>query len=257
MMRITTTTIITTTTTITEVPHKAPKKIKNMNPIYIKGRVQKMLELRDYWLEHLDEAHIILQKGNSKTGQNCYTVSLIPIADCPNCSGCWNKCYDILNVCFQPDVQNDRARNSAIHKADIKRFWAEIELQIRALFVTELRINVGGDLTEEDFYYVKELGKRNPKCDILFFTKNYDGINSFLDKNEFPTNVKALMSAWPEMEMQNPHNLPCSHVLFVDGTTTAPDFGAVFCNGNCSECHFNETGCWTLKKGEHVIFPAH
>ena len=48
---------------------------------------------------------------------------MIPIADCKNCSGCKKECYDILNVCFQPAVQNDRARNSAVHKADIKRFW--------------------------------------------------------------------------------------------------------------------------------------
>lgn len=221
------------------------------------GRVQKMLEIRDKFLADIADCHLVLQPGNKKTGHNCWTISLIPIADCCNCSCCKGDCYDIKNVCFQPVVQNDRARNSALHKADPKRFWDEVNLQVKANFVTELRLNVGGDLTNEDFAYVAKLGRQNKKTRILFFTKNYEGINTFLDNHRFPSNVKAILSAWPGMEMKNPHNLPCSHVLWEDGTTTAPEYGAVYCGGNCSECAFNDEGCWTLKKGQHVIFKAH
>ena len=141
--------------------------------------------------------------------------------------------------------------------ADPKRFWDEIDAQVKANYVTELRINVGGDLTDDDFAYIAELGKRNPKTLILFFTKNYEGINAFLDECEFPENVSPIMSAWKNTKMENPHNLPCSHVLWEDGSTTAPEFGAYFCTGNCSECAFQERGCWTLKHGEHVVFKAH
>lgn len=234
-----------------------PKKIKNMSMENIMKRVQKMVALREEYLKDIDNVHIKLQQGNSKTGKNCWTVSLIPIADCKNCSGCKKECYDIINVCFQPAVQNDRARNSAVHKADIKRFWNEVELQVICNYVTELRINVGGDLIYEDFFYINEIAKRNPKTDILFFTKTYDDINKFLDENEFESNVHAIMSAWEGMEMENPHNMPTSHVLYVDGKTTAPEFGAIYCGGNCSECHFNSDGCFSLKNGQAVIFPAH
>lgn len=230
---------------------------KNMSFEAIMRRVKKMIEIRERYLKDIDNVHIKLQKGNTKTGQNCWTVSLIPIADCPNCTKCKYACYDICNVCFQPAVQNDRAKNSALHKADPKRFWEEVDMQVKANFVTELRINVGGDLSDDDFAYVAELGRKNPRTMILFFTKNYKGINKFLEDNEFPENVKTLMSAWEGMEMENPHHLPCSHVLWEDGTTTAPQYGGYFCTGNCSECAFWERGCWTLKKGEHVVFQAH
>lgn len=108
-----------------------------------------------------------------------------------------------------------------------------------------------------DFAYVAKLGRQNKQTDFLFFTKNYDGINTFLDHHRFPKNVKSILSAWPGLELKNPHNLPVSHVLFPDGTTTAPEFGAYFCQGNCSRCHFEREGCWVLKKGENVLFEAH
>ena len=223
----------------------------------ITKRVQQMVEIRQKYLEDIDNVHIKLQPGNSKTGTSVYTISLIPIADCPNCTECKYACYDVCNVCFQKNVQNDRARNSAVHKADPKRFWDEVDMQIKANYVRELRIDVGGDLTDDDFAYVAELGRRNPNTIILFFTKNYDSINKFLDNNTFPENVKSLMSAWLNMEMDNRHNLPCSHVLWSNGETTSPKYGSIYCSGNCSECAFNGEGCWNLKKGEHVIFKAH
>ena len=223
----------------------------------IENRIKKLIEKRNEMMNNIDNVHVKLQKGNRKTGSNCYTVSLAPIIDCSNCSGCKGQCYDIRNDVIYPQVIADRAKNSAIHKMQPNRYWHEIDQQIKANFVTELRLNVGGDLTDNDFEYVATLGKENPRTMILFFTKNYKGINKFLENNSFPENVKPIMSAWEGMEMDNPHNLPCSHVLYEDGRTTAPEYGAVYCGGNCSECAFNGDGCWNLKHGEHVIFKAH
>lgn len=232
-------------------------KSLNISKEAIENRINKILAERTIRMANIEEQHVKLQRGNRKTGANCWTVSLAPIIDCVNCSGCSGQCYDIRNDVIYPQVIADRAKNSAIHKADPKRYWDEINMQIKANFVTELRINVGGDLTDEDFAYVAELGKKNPRTMILFFTKNYKGINKYLDNNSFPENVAAIMSAWEGMEMDNPHNLPCSHVLYEDGKTTAPEYGAVYCGGNCSECAFNGDGCWNLNNGEHVIFRAH
>lgn len=220
-------------------------------------RVQKLKQQRDELLDSVTKLHVKIQRGNRKTGSNCYTVSLLPVVDCGNCTECMWDCYDLKSDLIYPQVIADRAKNSAIHKADPDRYWSEIDTQIKANFVTELRINVGGDLTTEDFSYVAELGRNNPRTMILFFTKNYDGINEFLKGNNFPENVHPILSAWLGMEMKNENNLPCSHVLYEDGRTTAPDYGAVYCGGNCSECAFNGEGCWNLKRGEHVIFKAH
>lgn len=221
-------------------------------------RAKKLNSLRYEAINNdVKDLHVRLQKGNKKTGINCWTVSLLPVVDCSNCKECMWDCYDLKSDLRYPNVVNSRVRNSAIHYADIARFWSEIDTQVKANFVTELRINVGGDLTDDDFFYVKKLGEDNPKTLILFFTKNYKGINTFLDTMAFPDNVHPIMSAWLGMEMDNPHQLPCSHVLYEDGRTTAPQYGAVYCGGNCSECAFDGKGCWTLKKGEHVIFKAH
>ena len=232
-------------------------KSLNISQEAIEKRINKILAEREIRMTDISNQHVKLQRGNRKTGANCWTVSLAPIIDCVNCSGCKGTCYDIRNDVIYPSVVADRAKNSAIHKADPCRYWTEIDQQVKANFVTELRLNVGGDLTDNDFEYVKVLGEENPKTMILFFTKNYKGINKFLDNNSFPENVHPIMSAWEGMERENPHNLPQSHVLYEDGRTTAPQYGAYLCTHNCSECAFDSKGCWTLKNGEHVVFQAH
>ena len=225
----------------------------------IQRYIKKAKTLRKYYLEHVNEIHVQLMPGNDKTGRNCMTVSLAPIIDCPNCSECKGDCYDVQHDVINKGCLNQRLINSAIHKLDPERYWKEIETNVNNLFVTELRINVGGDLSGNDFEYVNEMGKRIPSCDFLFFTKNYDECNAFLNlhNGKFVENVQCIYSRWPGMEMKNPHHMPESHILWADGRTTAPEFGAYFCKGNCSYCHFHKEGCWKLKKNEHVLFEAH
>lgn len=220
-------------------------------------RVATITKARKEALKTASKMHVKLQRGNKKTGQNCWTVSLMPVIDCGNCKQCSHNCYDLKADLIYPAVIKDRAKNSAIHKVDPERYWAEIDAQVKANFVAELRINVGGDLSDDDFAYVARLGRQNKNTMILFFTKNYKGINAFLDNHRFPKNVRPIMSTWEGLEMENPHNLPQSHVLYDDGRTTAPEYGAYYCGGNCSECAFKGEGCWDLKKKEHVIFKAH
>lgn len=236
----------------------AAKKIKNMSMESIMKRVKNMVALREEYIKDIDNIHVKLQQGNSKTGRSVYTVSLIPIADCGhNCKECKKQCYDVINVCFQPRVQNDRARNSAVHKVDPERFWNEISYGIKYNCVSTLRINIGGDVNATDLPLINKIAKENPKCDFLFFTKSYEEVNEYLNNNTFESNVHCIMSAWENTKMENPHNLPVSHVLYADGKTTAPEYGSYYCGGNCAMCKYNDEGCWTLKNGESVIFPAH
>ena len=234
-----------------------PKKIKNISMEAIMNRVRKMTDLRDEYIKDIDKVHIKLQQGNSKTGKSVYTVSLIPVADCTNCKECKKQCYDVINVCFQPGVQNDRARNSALHKVDPERYWNEVSNGIKYNCATLIRLNVGGDINATDLPLINKIAKENPKCEFLFFTKSYEAVNEYLNENTFESNIHCIMSRWENTEMKNPHNLPESHVLYADGKTTAPEYGSYYCGGNCSQCHYNNEGCWQLKNGESVIFPAH
>lgn len=223
------------------------------------NRLEKMKNR--YFAEHnINDLHVKLQPGNVKTGKECYTVSLLPVFDCANCSKCRMVCYDFWHDMVNTNCALDRIKNSLIHQFDIKRYWNEISIQIKANFVQALRINVGGDLTYEDFELLNNVAIENPKCQFLFFTKSYKDINRFLDNGGmFCKNVHPTMSAWEGVEIDNPHNLPMSHVLYEDGSTTAPKYGAVYCGGNCTQCLYDEDtkGCWDLKHGESVIFPVH
>lgn len=252
-------------------------KAKSFKPEVIRNRVEKATLQRAKLLLDVSKLHVRVMKGNHKTGTACWTVSLIPGCDCAcSCTakadenfsiegnkhngGCLFKgCYDIQNDWHNKDCVAARAQNSAIHKADPARYWKEIGEAIDLNGIEQLRINVGGDLADTDFAYVAELGKAHPTCDILFFTKNYDGINYFLrEGNTFPENVKAMISVWPGIPYENPFNLPKSHIVWEDGTTTLKDYTkAMWCGGNCSVCHAKHEGCWTLNKGDNVLFPEH
>ncbi len=245
----------------------------------INNRMAQMRIKRDAIIaDGVEKYHVRLMNGNSKTGINCRTCSLIPGVDCHNCvgdngeGGClYGGCYDIQNVCWLPDVQETRAVNSAIHKENPERYWTEMSLQIQAQFVTELRLNVGGDLTNEDFFYIEKMAKENLACHILFFTKNYKGIAKFieacggLESTQYFKNVHPVLSAWPNMEMYNPYHLPVAHVKFPNGDCTAEDWEPIYlCGGNCSECFYHyaghnkkASGCWGLKCSEAVLFDAH
>ena len=220
-------------------------------------RIETLKAAIEEALKDVDNLHVKLQRGNSKTGSDCWTVSLMAVLDCCNCKHCRLNCYDLKADLIYPQVIKDRAKNSAIHKVDPERYWAEIDAQVKENFVRNLRINVGGDLTDEDFAYVAKLGRQNRNTQILFFTKNYKGINKFLENHKFPKNVHPIMSRWEGAKMINPHGLPQSHLLYDDGRTTAPEYGAYYCQGNCSRCAFLAEGCWTLNKNDHVVFRAH
>lgn len=221
-------------------------------------------EVRKY-IEVADKLHVTLREGNGKTGSLYRTVSLIPVVDCGhNCAFCARNCYDVSHdmkyhnkaydvvadingkTSEKPACAEYRFINSAIHSTDPARYWREISEQVHAFHVLALRINVGGDMSDADFFYLDKVAKENPNCMFQFFTKNYEGLNTFTKATGgYPSNVYAVMSAWVGVKMENPYFYPESHVLFPDGVTTLPK-GAKnvhYCNGNCSECAFCRCGC--------------
>ena len=222
----------------------------------IRKRVNQMLEFRDK--VDVDNAHVKFSYGNRKTGALVPSVSLIPVADCGNCSVCARGCYDVRNVCFQKNVQWSRANNSAIYKHDRGRYMKEIQDAVK--FLRFFRWHVGGDII--DFQYLicmVSIAEHTPTCEFLAFTKMYDLVNNYIKNiGPLPKNLHIIFSDWRGAEFENPYNLPVSSPLWADGTKGPHCTDKQFmCPGLCEACAEAWTGCWAAKSGETILFEAH
>ena len=71
-----------------------------------------------------------------------------------------------------------------------------------------------------------------------------------------PKNLHMVFSGWTGLEMHNQYQFPEAHVRYRDGSTTARE-DAIECGGNCTECAVTDCGCWTLQRGQQVVFNEH
>ena len=226
------------------------------------GRVKRMSEERTEYLKLTVEELQRLVKllpGNRKTGGSYYTVSLIPVLDCPSKCGnnCAKWCYDIQSVCITKEVIRLRAINSALHAKAPIVYWEQITKLADAQCVEHLRINVGGDIVFTDMPLIIKMCKKLKRTTVHLFTKNYDAVNAYLSVfKTLPKNLKLIFSRWPGMACNNPFKIPECHVDFGDGKCEAPE-GSELCSGNCTKCAFEHSGCHGLKKGEAVVIKYH
>ena len=198
---------------------------------------------------------VCISKGNTKMGP-IQSVSLPAWTTCRPDAPCYKKCYAARLERLRSNVKDADERNLKILLEDPDRYWREVEA---AIMVSRFfRFHVSGDIPDATYLRkMVEIAKRNQHCEILCFTKKYEIVNGELERGmEIPDNLHLLFSAWPGLEMPNPHDLPEAHVIFKDGTTTAAD-GAKWCGGNCTDCARVGCGCWTLHAGEQVLFIEH
>lgn len=232
------------------------KKISQLKPETKKKWLASMMQYKKEFLAKLkagEEVRVKLRPGNLKTGVSFMTVSLLPIIDCVKvCSKyCGKDCYDMRHDMRNACVRRDRARNSAIREFSVEMYWTQILESCIANGVHNLRLNVGGDLHDEDFDYVNWIAQKRPNMQIQFFTKNYNGLNDFTKRiGGFPDNVKCIVSAWPGVKMNNPYHYPESHIIWEDGSSTLPNYArhVSLCSGNCTVCDEKGIGCINSKR---------
>jgi hypothetical protein len=232
---------------------------KDIKPIKIeamKTRLAKMVNARNEYAKDLEDIHVYISSGNRKTGFSVPSVSLIPVADCGNCASCSRLCYDLRNDCIYNGVTSTRAKNSALAHNAIDRYFFEIKKACKAFRF--FRWHIGGDILNAAYLAgVIDVAVCNPHCTFLIFTKRYDLINDYISNGgEIPSNLQVIFSAWPGAKMVNPYNMPVSSPLFVDGSHEAGQ-NPISCPGDCSNCAVMGAGCWTLKRGQGVVFAAH
>lgn len=195
-----------------------------------------------------------ISKGNSKLGA-IPSVSLPSIKTCRQCA-CREKCYAQKLERLRPAVRNAYQHNLEVLLKEPETYWREVEASV--MMSRFFRFHVSGDIpTQEYLANMVAVAGRNSHCEILCFTKRYEMVNEFIEKNgELPSNLHMIFSGWIGLDMVNPFSLPEAHVRYRDGSTTASD-DAVECGGNCTECALTEGGCWSLQKGQQVVFNEH
>lgn len=218
----------------------------------IANRVKQMVDYRDSL--DITDLHIKLSYGNRKTGSLVPSISTIPIADCgANCSCCAKGCYAVRNVACYDASRKMMAQNSAIARGDLPRYFREIDAAVK--FIRFFRYHVAGDITCPAYLTgMVDVAIKNPHCQFLCFTKQFRIVNDYLGDHAegLPENLHIIFSEWRGLTVPNPYNLPTSRPLW-NGETAE----GIMCNGNCSECAAFNCGCWSLKKGERVLFEAH
>lgn len=199
-------------------------------------------------------ATVKLSRGNSKMG-SIPSVSLPSIKTCRQCA-CQEKCYAQKLERLRPAVRNAYQHNLEVLLNDPDTYWREVEASV--MMSRFFRFHVSGDIPSAAYLAnMVSVSKRNSHCEILCFTKQYEMVNKFIEHNEkLPSNLHIIFSGWAGLEMDNPYSLPEAHVRYRDGSTTARD-DAIECGGNCTECALTEGGCWSLQKGQQVVFNEH
>ncbi len=197
---------------------------------------------------------VSISKGNSKMGA-IQSVSLPAVVTCRACD-CQQKCYARKLEKIRRTVAQAYKNNLQVLIEAPDIYWREVEATI--MLSRYFRFHVSGDIPNKDYFdKMVEVATRQKHCDILCFTKKFEIVNEYIVAHgELPKNLHIVFSGWVGLEMINPFSLPEAHVRYRDGSTTARD-GAVECAGNCTECASVSGGCWTLKKGEQVVFNEH
>lgn len=200
---------------------------------------------------------VSVSTGNIKMGK-IPSISLPPIVTCSAaaCATCGKKCYAKKICRYSKEAAAAYNRNLDILKNEPARFWNEVDFALKGSRF--FRFNVSGDIYNKDYFEkLCEVVKNNKHCECLIFTKKYDIVNDYLKSGKkIPKNLHVLFSGWIGIKMENPFRLPEAHVIFKNGETSARD-GAKYCSGNCFECALNCGGCWSMKKGEQVLFREH
>lgn len=199
--------------------------------------------------------HIKISPGNSKLG-SIPSVSLPAGKTCIQECGCSKKCYAKKFERLRPNVTAAYENNLKILNESPEIYWREVEASV--MMSRFFRFHVSGDIPDTNYLsHMVRVAERNEHCEMLCFTKKFKIVNKYLnDGFGIPANLHIIFSAWDGLKMDNPHSLPEAHVRYRDGHTTA-SASAKECGGNCSDCAIHDSGCWTLKRGEQIVFNEH
>ena len=225
----------------------------------MKKRKEYFVNKQDY-IDFLANQSNEINMGNknSKTGAACLNLAF-PVCTCRTDAPCKATCYACKGFQQMANVQAAYYRNLRLYYDDPGNFFEQVYCKVKFSGLPKVRIFDSGDFPDMAFLVrLVELCKKTPNTKYMAFTKQYELVNDYIDKNgKLPDNLNIMFSAWDRLwEVPNPHDLGIAYVDFNDKRMN-PDFpkNAFVCPGReatCSACG----ACWS-KKLKAVVFHQH
>lgn len=198
--------------------------------------------------------HPNISKHNSKLGDQIPSLNMPVGRTCRPDAPCFAKCYARKGNFARPNVKAAHTANLEAYEADPDFFFHYISVMTR--LSKYFRWHSSGDIVDERYLDgIVSVARENPSTNYLCFTKKFELVNAYLDKNgELPENLKIVFSAWgKDFIPENPHNLPIAYCELKGEDNSYLPCDCFPCGGKCYEC----VACWQLQKGQTVYFKEH
>ena len=196
---------------------------------------------------------------NSKLGAAIPSVNLPAGVTCRADAPCQKGCYAKKGNWTYKNVKTSVANNLEVFNKDPQTYFDDIISQLNNDDITYkfFRWHSSGDIVNNEYLKgIIRVAEACPQTKFLCFTKKFHLVNIYLDYNHtLPSNLKIVFSAWDkDFKVDNPYNLPVTYINFKDKSKNAdiPEF-SIPCIGKCYECK----SCWSLEKGQSVVFNQH
>lgn len=202
---------------------------------------------------------LTISTTNAKLGYQIPSVSLTPACSCRKDAPCAKLCYAKKGTFLYSNVKASHAGNYNLYISDSNAYFNEIIAYLKRPLLTYkyFRWHVAGDIVDENYFLGMIKTAKNCKdTKFLCFTKKFNIINDYINNGgKIPSNLKVVFSAWNKhFKVENPYNFPVAYVLFKnnDLNPKIPPL-SIPCSGQCENC----LACWSLKKGQSIVFEQH
>ncbi len=196
---------------------------------------------------------VSISKGNRKLG-GVMNISTSPRKCCPDSVPCASQgCYALKAYRLYPGTRKAWSRNERLARKDPDAYFSQIAERVARSKPRLFRWHVAGDILSTRYLHgMCRIAKDYQSTRFLAFTKAFDIVNRYEDREAVPGNLVIIFSAWPGMRFDNPHRHRVAWMQ--DGTESRVPKDAIKCHGNCETCGL----CYELPRlGVDVVFRKH